>query len=149
MSELKDITGQRFGKRVVIARADRPGDQSAHWLVRCDCGTESVIKGRDLRAGQSRQCKSCRAVEHRVEVPGYTAAHDRVRRLRGRPEAHACVTCGEPAQEWALRADAAERHAGIAGISVLEYSANPADYQPMCVRHHRLYDAEQRNGIDE
>ena len=36
-----DITGQRFGRLVVVRRAERAGLSKAHWICRCDCGGES------------------------------------------------------------------------------------------------------------
>lgn len=41
MPKFRDLTGQRFGRLVVIALAERtPNQRGSHWLCRCDCGSE-------------------------------------------------------------------------------------------------------------
>lgn len=58
MSE-KDLCGQRFGKLIVLKRAEKPqkcktnGD---YWLCRCDCGNETVVLGSNLRRGHTTSC---------------------------------------------------------------------------------------------
>ena len=54
MPALIDHTGQRFGRRVVIERAQ--GSGAARWLCRCDCGTRSIVPGQALRKGQANSC---------------------------------------------------------------------------------------------
>ena len=58
MSVFKDITGQRFGKLVVLARAPRGGakHRQAKWSCRCDCGNMSDTDGGGLRAGRVTSC---------------------------------------------------------------------------------------------
>lgn len=58
----KDLTGQRFGGRVVIKRhgSDKWG-QSA-WLTRCDCGNEAITSYTALRNGK-KGCAACVAPE--------------------------------------------------------------------------------------
>lgn len=50
----KDMTGQRIGRLVVVAR-DENGDKrnGAKWVCLCDCGNFAVITGGHLRAGTS------------------------------------------------------------------------------------------------
>jgi hypothetical protein len=50
-----DMTGQRFGKVVVRERSSLRGAH-AYWLVRCDCGTEKVVSGSELRRGLRTSC---------------------------------------------------------------------------------------------
>jgi hypothetical protein len=62
----EDLTGKRFGKWTVL-RYQEPEERAvshrkAMWVCRCDCGTEAVVKGYNLRAGLSKACKRCRAV---------------------------------------------------------------------------------------
>jgi hypothetical protein len=75
---------------------------------------------------------------------GYGAAHDRVRRAKGRAADYPCVTCGNPARHWAYNhQDPNEkpptRSAG--GRELGPYSTNPDHYQPMCVPCHHILDA--------
>lgn len=50
-----DITGQRFGKLVVIRRAPSRSGR-AYWLCRCDCGNEKEIAAGNLLADKSHSC---------------------------------------------------------------------------------------------
>ncbi|MCK5604189.1 hypothetical protein KAR91_20040 [Candidatus Pacearchaeota archaeon] len=50
----KDITGQKFGKWIVIEYAGKK-----KWLCRCECGEEYEVMGPDLRNGGSKQCRKC------------------------------------------------------------------------------------------
>lgn len=58
MGAFIDLTGQRFGRLVVIGRADPACDKhgSARWHCRCDCGNETDALGRHLRLGRSASC---------------------------------------------------------------------------------------------
>lgn len=56
------MIGQRFGKWTVISEAPPKyyGKKSfTTWLCRCDCGTERIVVGSDLRAGKTTQCRKC------------------------------------------------------------------------------------------
>lgn len=51
MGKLKDISGHRFGKLLVIERAERPQNSKytgAYWLCQCDCGNQKVIDSNGL-----------------------------------------------------------------------------------------------------
>jgi len=53
--KLKDETGKRFGKLVVLhlASSRREG---AVWFCKCDCGHEKCIRGGNLRRGNTKSC---------------------------------------------------------------------------------------------
>jgi hypothetical protein len=146
MGSLIDLTGRRFGKRVVIRREYLPGEAGkTHWLVRCDCGREDVVQGGHLRRGErAQQCRDCQGLARRQEIPRYLRAHDRVRRARGNASDYPCVECAAGAREWALMHETTERLTGECNGVVMEYSRNVDDYQPMCTRCHRRYDADHR-----
>lgn len=56
-TSLIDLTGKRFGKLVVIRRADTVSAAGQpYWFVRCDCGTEKDVQGMSLRRGATRSC---------------------------------------------------------------------------------------------
>ncbi|MFB6873719.1 hypothetical protein [Streptomyces sp. NPDC056323] len=61
-----NLTGQRFGRLVVIAEAGRQ-DRKVTWLCRCDCGTESTVRGANLRSGHTTSC-GCWKRERIVEA---------------------------------------------------------------------------------
>ena len=56
MSALKDLTGQRFGRLVVIGREGSTAQGTATWRCLCDCGNECVVEGAKLRKGNTKSC---------------------------------------------------------------------------------------------
>lgn len=62
---LKDITGQRFGRLVVVERIPAEdifqpkGAKRALWRCRCDCGRELTIRGSDLTCRARAGTRSC------------------------------------------------------------------------------------------
>lgn len=60
MSKFKDLTGQRFGKLMVVSREDdyiKPnGTKIIQWKCVCDCGNEVVVRGEYLRSGDTKSC---------------------------------------------------------------------------------------------
>lgn len=54
-ARLIDLTGKRFGKWTVIKHVAK-----SRWVCRCDCGTESVCLGGNLKNGGSTKCERCR-----------------------------------------------------------------------------------------
>lgn len=55
MPSLRDLTGQRFGRLIVIERAENKGKQVA-WLCRCDCGAEITTRSDNLTSGGTQSC---------------------------------------------------------------------------------------------
>lgn len=55
MRHAKDLSGLRFGRWNVMFRSDSPNGH-ARWVVRCDCGTDSVVWARALLSGDSTSC---------------------------------------------------------------------------------------------
>jgi hypothetical protein len=55
---LIDLTGERFGKWVVLKKSLNKGTVP-FWLCKCDCGNEVEVRGQSLRNGKSKQCKHC------------------------------------------------------------------------------------------
>ena len=56
MSDLKDISGQQFGRLTVIERRGSTKHSDATWRCRCECGNEAVVIGRCLISGRTRSC---------------------------------------------------------------------------------------------
>lgn len=56
MSKLIDLSGRRFGRLVVIGRAENTPEGKARWLCRCDCGKENATEGQGLRSGRTKSC---------------------------------------------------------------------------------------------
>ncbi len=57
----RDLTGQRFGKMVVVSLQRITSDDS-YWNIVCDCGQTKVCKGGNIRGGKVKSCGglSCR-----------------------------------------------------------------------------------------
>lgn len=81
-------------------------------------------------------------VNWRGDGIGYSAAHMRVRSMRGPATDHHCVDCGGPAVHWSYdHADPAEqRGAPAPGDKPLPFSPDSDHYQPRCVSCHKHFD---------
>lgn len=108
-----DMTGQRFGRLVVAARAGRSPRGRAVWRCICDCGESHEVAGGYLRSGKSRSCGCLQREE--------TAA---------RRTTHGATRLGQRWPEWGVwrqmlnrcyrRADAKFPYYGARGIAVCE-----------------------------
>lgn len=56
MGALKDLSGQRFGKLVVIKRLGSDKQKRATWECQCDCGCKTVVASSYLINGDSKSC---------------------------------------------------------------------------------------------
>ena len=145
---LIDLTGQRFGRLLVVERsggtylrADGTGT-APRWVCRCDCGAEVTRLGSSLRDGLSDSCGCLRAerssATKRSREPGYSSLHKRLAGERGPACGFLCVECGADAEGWAWThriSDDTRWAADGRG-----YSLNAEDYAPMCVSCHRRFD---------
>lgn len=55
-----DITGQRFGRLVVLGPVERNKHKQVIWRCQCDCGAETVVAGYHLRYGDTVSCGCAR-----------------------------------------------------------------------------------------
>lgn len=53
---LTDEIGNRYGRLLVIGRAENCKQGQARWRCRCDCGKECVVTGSNLRRGKQVSC---------------------------------------------------------------------------------------------
>lgn len=62
-----DLTGQRYGRLVVVSRA--PNDRTNHvqWFCTCDCGNTSTVRSMDLIFGKVKSC-SCYKSDRQKEI---------------------------------------------------------------------------------
>ncbi|MBQ5655948.1 MAG: hypothetical protein IIV14_00755 [Bacteroidaceae bacterium] len=51
-----DLTGQRFGRLVVIEYAGSNNHKRAAWRCLCDCGNQKIVDSGNLRSGNSQSC---------------------------------------------------------------------------------------------
>ena len=67
----------------------------------------------------------------------YKAAHVRIYQLRGSARAQICAHCGGAARQWAYD------HGGNPAVGARQYSTNPFDYLPLCIKCHQRFDSER------
>lgn len=56
MRQWPDLTGQRFGKLVVIGQAESTPSGQRQWRCQCDCGNQRVVLGSNLTRGSTVSC---------------------------------------------------------------------------------------------
>lgn len=60
MAYRRDLTGQRFGRLIVVERADdyitESGRAVKRWKCKCDCGNEKIIRYGELTRGSTISC---------------------------------------------------------------------------------------------
>ncbi len=135
-----DLTGQRFGRLVVIDQA--PSDKAGHtcWNCLCDCGRKTVVAGIKLKSGQIVSC-GCKRDESRIRHGKY---HTRLYTIWGNMKQR----CGNPrntsfrryggrgikvCQEWANSFEAFYKWAmahGYADNLQIDRIDNDGDYTP-------------------
>jgi len=58
MPKLNDLTGQVFGRWLVLDRAENKNGL-VHWNCECECGAVVAVRSCNLVTGLSKQCNSC------------------------------------------------------------------------------------------
>ena len=53
---LRDLTGKKFGRLVVVCREGQQGDGPVYWRVHCDCGQEKTVRGTALTGALTQSC---------------------------------------------------------------------------------------------
>lgn len=56
MGKFVDLTGQRFGRLVVVAFAETGRRGQSRWRCRCDCGGEKTLDGGNFVHGNTKSC---------------------------------------------------------------------------------------------
>lgn len=54
MKDVKDLTGQRFGRLTVLGR--KQNDKKNIWLCQCDCGNTAFVYKHDIVSGKTKSC---------------------------------------------------------------------------------------------
>ena len=70
MPNLKDITGQRFG-RLVALHISHCDARQAHWLCRCDCGAKTTARFHHLIREHKRSCGCLKRELFTTETHGH------------------------------------------------------------------------------
>lgn len=73
-SHFIDLTGQTFGKLLVLKRQNNFGECPVQWLCKCECGNEKVVISANLRNGTTKSCGCIRKelVGKRFKTHGMT-----------------------------------------------------------------------------
>ena len=53
---VKDLTGWKFGKLLVVRRAPNTAQGKARWDCNCDCGKDCIVNSRNLLRGSTKSC---------------------------------------------------------------------------------------------
>ena len=67
--KIRDLTAQRFGRLVVVKRAENDTHGGVRWLCKCDCGKDLVTRRGNLVLGYTKSC-GCLALEIRTLPEG-------------------------------------------------------------------------------
>ena len=59
MSKFKDLTGQQFGKLIVLEKDILNNSKHIYWHCKCQCGSIKSIRGSHLKSGSIRTCRKC------------------------------------------------------------------------------------------
>lgn len=61
-----DLTGKTFGRLTVVKRVGTDNQRNPIWLCKCECGNEKIIRGNNLKSGNTKSC-GCLAREDSTE----------------------------------------------------------------------------------
>lgn len=56
MTKALELTGQTFHRLTVLERSGKANDGRATWVCTCDCGNTIIVRGKDLRSGNTKSC---------------------------------------------------------------------------------------------
>jgi hypothetical protein len=70
---MQDLTDKQFGRWTVLSYAGKTPKGVALWLCRCQCGTERVVRGGNLRSGMSTSCWCSKDTHGMSDTPVYKA----------------------------------------------------------------------------
>ena len=92
---LVDLTGNRFGRLVVLELHEVAKSRGARWLCKCDCGETVLVYRKELRSGDTQSCGCL----HREQLAARNTKHG----LCGTPEhntwLHMIARCTQPSMQ--------------------------------------------------
>ena len=66
MREWPSLIGQRFGMLTVTGQASSTSSGNRRWICQCDCGTQKIVAGSNLKRGTTVSC----GCKHRNDLTG-------------------------------------------------------------------------------
>lgn len=82
MAAFIDLTGNRYGKLLVIKRHGSISNRPA-WLCKCDCGVIVTVKSENLKSGNTKSC-GCYKVEIIRNAGMANVTHGYAKRIDGK-----------------------------------------------------------------
>jgi len=61
MRKFKDLSGNRYGRWLVISRGENNSLGKVQYHCRCECGVENLVVAQTLKDGISRSCGCLRS----------------------------------------------------------------------------------------
>lgn len=55
MGKLIDLTGQKFGRLLVLSRASNKGNHT-RWSCQCECGNTTIVQSNNLKSSNTKSC---------------------------------------------------------------------------------------------
>lgn len=55
-SKINDLTGQKFGRLMVLRQDFSKKDRTIYWICKCDCGNIVSVKGSSLKSHNTKSC---------------------------------------------------------------------------------------------
>ena len=80
MGKALDLSGQRFGRLIVIGR-DESRSGKVFWRCECDCGKIITVQANNLRSGNTTSCGCLRAENMRTISKKHGKSHTRIHRI--------------------------------------------------------------------
>lgn len=72
MGKLKDLTGQKFGRLIVIKRVGTTKGRNAIWLCKCECGNKVEVFGGNLTSNSTKSCGCLRQEQLKTHGLSYS-----------------------------------------------------------------------------
>ena len=97
-----DLTGQRFGRLVVIREYGRSKNGAVLWLCKCECGNECVVRSANLKNQHTQSCGCLNRdrIRERKTLHGLTTKHGRL--LRSIRQHFKFISDGSCYQGWTI-----------------------------------------------
>lgn len=82
MANFDDLSGKRFNRLQVIARAENiafaNGRKRTAWVCRCDCGNECIVASISLKSGATASCGCLKAENNRAKWTKHNKSRSRL-----------------------------------------------------------------------
>lgn len=78
MGKFRDLTGERFGKAVVLYRIPAKYGSNSWWHCKCDCGNEFDVVSTSLLCGGTKSCGCYRSEYWRKRFTKHGKCHSRL-----------------------------------------------------------------------